>query len=194
MLGLLRRSLSDALGQAARARARPLAVLPPALELPAPFGARGFARYETVFGFPPQRTNKKFKGIHCHPGRAFGFPKPQKRQGRRKRLPNVKIRPYEYRLAPSCDGQFYLVPPYPPRVNRTIEPEPIRGNPWPTTVHKSYPLRWKNIEYLYEPRLMRKPFANGHQRWSGPVTRIEHRGRGKSVMELVTHDSRLLDW
>lgn len=130
-----------------------------------------------------------------HRGMIHGWKSPQKRRGKEKRLPNVKPRPYDYRIAPSGDGQFYFMAPYPPRVNRTIDPYPHGDkNKWPTKVHKKYPMRWKNIEYIYEPRLQRKPFANGHQRWTGPVTRIEHVGKKKTIKSLVTHDARLLDW
>lgn len=166
--------------------------------VPSPFlGVRCFgkAKFTGFFGDPPQRATKQFTGVHPHPGMIHGWKSPQKRRGKEKRLPNVKPRPYDYRIAPSGDGQFYFMAPYPPRVNRTIDPYPHGDkNKWPTKVHKKYPMRWKNIEYIYEPRLQRKPFANGHQRWTGPVTRIEHVGKKKTIKSLVTHDARLLDW
>lgn len=154
-----------------------------------------------VFGFPPQKTSKAYTGIHCHPGRRNGYPRPRKRQGKMRRLPNVQLRQHDYHLSASSNGQFYWRPPYPPRVNRTIpvspDPDPGEGkkhkNFWPTQVHKQYPLKWRNIEYVYEPVLQRKPFGDPSQRWSGPVTRVVHTKRGKVVTQ-VTHDARLLDW
>eukprot|EP00933_Yihiella_yeosuensis_P060441 TRINITY_DN63203_c0_g1_i1.p1 TRINITY_DN63203_c0_g1~~TRINITY_DN63203_c0_g1_i1.p1 ORF type:complete len:278 (+),score=25.32 TRINITY_DN63203_c0_g1_i1:42-836(+) len=158
-----------------------------------PLGARGFA----VFGFPPQKATKRYTGIHCHPGMLFGYRHPRKRQGKVRRLPNIRYSSVDYQLAGSSDGQFYLRPPYPPHVNRTIEVTPpwgARKNPWPTTVHKQYRLRWRNIEYNYVPQLTRKPHGSASNRWTGPVTRIEHLPGGKTNSQLVTHDARLLDW
>mmetsp|Transcript_33911 Transcript_33911/g.93798 ORF Transcript_33911/g.93798 Transcript_33911/m.93798 type:complete len:186 (-) Transcript_33911:278-835(-) len=154
-------------------------------------GRRAFA----VFGFPPQKATKSYTGIHCHPGRAFGYPNPIKRQGKVRRLPNIRLTPDEYRLGASTDGQYYWRPPYPPKVNRTIEVLPPWGakiNPWPTKVHKTYKLRWRNIEYMYVPQLTRKPHGHALQRWTGPVTRVEHLGGGKNTTSLLTHDARLL--
>ncbi|CAE7308361.1 unnamed protein product [Symbiodinium necroappetens] len=149
------------------------------------------------FGFPPKLSTTRYTGIHCHPGRPWGYPSPTKRQGKVRRLPNVQLKRCDFRVSTSNDGQFYLRPPFPPRINRTLDveaPGKAKKNPWPTTVHKDYKLKWKNIEYVYVPQLMRKPFGGPHQRWAGPVTRIEHLQNGKTKSELVTHDVRLLKW
>eukprot|EP00931_Biecheleriopsis_adriatica_P074306 TRINITY_DN48394_c0_g1_i1.p1 TRINITY_DN48394_c0_g1~~TRINITY_DN48394_c0_g1_i1.p1 ORF type:complete len:260 (-),score=25.05 TRINITY_DN48394_c0_g1_i1:46-783(-) len=155
--------------------------------------SRGFA----VFGFPPQKATKRYTGMHCHPGMLFGYKNPIKRQGKVKRLPNIRLRSDDFSLSASHDGQFYLRPPYPPRVNRTIEVTPPWGakeNPWPTKVHKSYKMRWRNVEYVYVPQLTRKPHGSASQRWTGPVTRIERLQNGKTSSSLVSHDARILDW
>eukprot|EP00929_Paragymnodinium_shiwhaense_P096825 TRINITY_DN58545_c0_g1_i1.p2 TRINITY_DN58545_c0_g1~~TRINITY_DN58545_c0_g1_i1.p2 ORF type:complete len:193 (-),score=24.09 TRINITY_DN58545_c0_g1_i1:111-689(-) len=154
-----------------------------------------FKRFD--YGFPPQKSNRKYKGIHCPPGRVFGYPNPRKRQGTGNPLPNRKLQADEFHLSTGATGNFYWRPPYPPRINRTIAPDPpadTKRNLWPTKVHKKYPLRWKNVEYEYEPQMLRKPIANRSERWSGPVHRIEHHGKGKSTKTLVTHDARLLQW
>ncbi|OLQ09394.1 hypothetical protein AK812_SmicGene6982 [Symbiodinium microadriaticum] len=147
------------------------------------------------FGFPPKLSTTRYTGIHCHPGRPWGYPSPTKRQGKVRRLPNVQLKRCDFRVSTSNDGQFYLRPPFPPRINRTLDveaPGKAKKNPWPTTVHKDYKLKWKNIEYVYVPQLMRKPFGGPHQRWAGPVTRIEHLQNGKTKSELVTHDDEIL--
>ncbi|CAK9010151.1 Uncharacterized protein SCF082_LOCUS10552 [Durusdinium trenchii] len=111
-----------------------------------------------------------------------------------RRLPNVKLKRFDYSLTTSADGLFYLRPPYPPRINRTIECEPpgkAKKNPWPTTVHKDYKLKWKNIEYIFVPELTRKPHGTPQRRWTGPVTRVEHR-EGKAKVTMVTHDDEIL--
>lgn len=147
-----------------------------------------------TFGFPPKFANKKETGIHCHPGMETGYKHPRVRSGKPKRLPNVKPRSYDFHVGPAANGFFYLKPPYPPRVNRTIDVNPPGPkNHWPTKTHKDYPLRWKHIEYLYEPRLMRKPLGDGRLRWTGAVTRIEHLGDGKKAVSLESHDARLLE-
>eukprot|EP00439_Symbiodinium_sp_Y106_P071749 s921_g12.t6 len=147
------------------------------------------------FGFPPKLSTTRYTGIHCHPGRPWGYPNPTKRQGKVRRLPNVQLKRCDFRISTSNDGQFYLRPPFPPRINRTLDveaPGKAKKNPWPTTVHKDYKLKWKNIEYVYVPQLMRKPFGGPHQRWAGPVTRVEHLQNGKTKSELVTHDDEIL--
>ncbi|CAE7566644.1 unnamed protein product [Symbiodinium sp. CCMP2592] len=147
------------------------------------------------FGFPPKLSTTRYTGIHCHPGRPWGYPNPTKRQGKVRRLPNVQLKRCDFRISTSNDGQFYLRPPFPPRINRTLDveaPGKAKKNPWPTQVHKDYKLKWKNIEYVYVPQLMRKPFGGPHQRWAGPVTRVEHLQNGKTKSELVTHDDEIL--
>eukprot|EP00435_Cladocopium_sp_Y103_P045155 s2175_g12.t2 len=93
-------------------------------------------------------------------------------------LPNVRLKRFDYSLTIANDGSNHLRPPYPPRINRTIESRPQVGhkhkNPWPTREHKDYKLQWKNIEYVFVPELTRKPHGNPSRRWAGPVTRIEH--------------------
>merc|ERR1719229_145654 len=154
---------------------------------------RGVAK---VFGYPPEPVTKRYSGVHCHPGMVFGYKRPIKRQGKVKRLPNVRLKSTDYEVCSGRDGSFNLMPPWPPRVNRTIEVTPPWGgkiNPWPTHEHKKYPMRWKNIEYEYTPRLMRKPHGHSSQRWSGPVTRIEHHAGNRKTKTMVTHDYRLLN-
>eukprot|EP00971_Amphidinium_carterae_P250703 4976886-Amphidinium_carterae.1 len=110
-------------------------------------------------------------------------------------MPSSKQKPYDYHLGAGSNGGMYWMPPYPPRVNRTVPVRPTpddRRNHWPTKAHKSYPLRWKNVEYQYEPALQRKPYGDGRFRYTGPVTRIEHLGKGKTSVTRVTHDARLL--
>mmetsp|Transcript_103311 Transcript_103311/g.267170 ORF Transcript_103311/g.267170 Transcript_103311/m.267170 type:complete len:215 (-) Transcript_103311:63-707(-) len=156
---------------------------------------RGFAAAR-IFGFPPEKARHRYSGIHCHPDKAFGYKHPQKRQGDAKRLPNVRLKPYDFELSHSADGQFYWRTPYPPRVNRTIEVTPpwgARKNPWPTHEHKNYVMRWRNIEYVHVPQLTRKPHGQGRQRWAGPVTRVEHLPNGKKSATMITHDKRLLE-
>jgi len=113
-------------------------------------------------------------------GKATPLPRGYKRPTRRvmkspERLPNIKTRSHEYTLGMSNNGTYNLIPPYPPRVNRTIEVTPSKGdkrNHWPTQEHKDYPLRWKNVEYKYTPILRMKP--HGGDRWTGKVERIDH--------------------
>jgi hypothetical protein len=91
------------------------------------------------------------------------------------RLPNIKTRPNEFSVSVSSNGNFNLIPPYPPRVNRSIEVYPPKGdkrNHWPTQEHKEYKLRWKNIEYKYVPTLRMKP--HGGDRWTARIERIDN--------------------
>jgi hypothetical protein len=115
------------------------------------------------------------------PGTGFGRVAPQprgfKRPSRRlmkspERLANFRLRSEDFSVGVSANGAFNLLPPYPPRVNRTIEVYPPKGdkrNHWPTQEHKSYRLRWKNVEYEYTPVLRMKP--NGGERWTGKFER-----------------------
>ncbi len=113
-------------------------------------------------------------------GKATPLPRGYKRPTRRvmkspERLPNIKTRSHEYTLGMSNNGNYNLIPPYPPRVNRTIDVIPAKGdkrNHWPTQEHKDYPLRWKNIEYKYTPVLRMKPHSG--DRWTGKIERIDH--------------------
>ncbi len=89
------------------------------------------------------------------------------------RLPNIRTKASEYSLSVTSSGSFALTPPYPPRVNRTIEVFPGSGdkrNHWPTQEHKDYPLRWKNVEYKCTPVLKMKP--NGGDRWAIKIDRF----------------------
>ena len=114
-------------------------------------------------------------------GKAFPLQRGYKRPTRRvmkspERLPNIRTRAQEYMPGMSANGTFNLLPPYPPRVNRTIEVYPAKGdkrNHWPTQEHKNYPLRWKNVEYKYTPVLRMKP--HGGDRWTSIIERIEHK-------------------
>ena len=125
-------------------------------------------------------------------GKAVQLPRGYKRPTRRVmksplRYPNVKTKAYEFnvclsdflspiitQLSSSSNGTFNITPPYPPRVNRSIEVSPAKGdkrNHWPTQEHKDYPLRWKNVEYKYTPVLRSKP--HGGDRWTGKIERVE---------------------
>lgn len=114
-------------------------------------------------------------------GKVVPIPRGYKRPTRRvmrsaERLPNTKTRPHEFSLGISSNGTYNLIPPYPPRVNRSIEVFPSKTdkrNHWPTKDHKDYPLRWKDVEYKYTPVLKMKP--HGGDRWTGRIERIEHR-------------------
>ena len=159
------------------------------------FQTRGFAWW----GFPPRKSTGLHGGMHCHPGRERGYPNPIKRQpGKVRRLPNVKLKSFDYSVSVAGDGTHHLRPPFPPRVNRTIDVEPQEAhktkNPWPTKAHKDYKLKWRNIEYVFVPELTRKPHGTPSRRFAGPVTRIEYVQNGKPKTSLVTHDVRLLDW
>ncbi|CAK9026461.1 unnamed protein product [Durusdinium trenchii] len=184
----------DAWRRGAAALARRLTA--PDAARPQSLGALGLRSF-AVWGFPPRLVTPNFGGPHMHPNRLRGYPNPIKRNPDKvRRLPNVKLKRFDYSLTTSADGLFYLRPPYPPRINRTIECEPpgkAKKNPWPTTVHKDYKLKWKNIEYIFVPELTRKPHGTPQRRWTGPVTRVEHR-EGKAKVTMVTHDARLLDW
>lgn len=61
-----------------------------------------------------------------------------------RRNPNVQLKRDDFSLTTANDGAYFLRPPYPPRINRTL-PAAASGrakkNPWPTTVHKDYKLR-----------------------------------------------------
>jgi hypothetical protein len=104
-----------------------------------------------------------------------GFKRPTRRVMKSpERLPNVRTRAHEYSVSVSANGCVNLTPPYPPRVNRTIEVYPPKGdkrNHWPTQEHKEYTLRWKNVEYKYTPMLRMKP--HGGDRWTGRIERVD---------------------
>ena len=104
-----------------------------------------------------------------------GFKRPTRRVMKSpERLPNVKPRAREFNVSVSANGSFSLTPPYPPRVNRSIEVFPPKGdkrNHWPTQEHKQYKLRWKNVEYQYVPLLRMKP--HGGDRWTARIERID---------------------
>lgn len=112
-------------------------------------------------------------------GKALPLPRGYKRPSRRvmkspERLPNIKPRAREYIVGMSGNGTYNMMPPYPPRGNRSIEVSPAKGdkrNHWPTQEHKDYPLRWKNVEYKYTPVLRMKP--HGGDRWTGTIERID---------------------
>ena len=87
------------------------------------------------------------------------------------RLPNVRTRAREFTVAASATGTFNLIPPYPPRVNRSIEVYPSDKRK-PAQVHKAFPLRWKNVEYQHTPVLRMGPHQG--DRWTGRFVRIEH--------------------
>ena len=116
-------------------------------------------------------------------GKAIALQRGYKRPTRRvmkspERLPNIRTRAREYTPGMSANGNFNMLPPYPPRVNRTIEVFPKKGdkrNHWPTQDHKDYPLRWKNITYKYTPILRMKP--HGGDRWTGKIERIDHKSK-----------------
>jgi hypothetical protein len=115
-------------------------------------------------------------------GKVAPQPRGYKRPTRRvmkspERLPNIRLRPADYSVSVSANGTFGLIPPYPPRVNRTIEVHPPKGdkrNHWPTQEHKPYNLRWRNIDYKYTPVLRLKP--HGGDRWTGRYERIVKSG------------------
>lgn len=111
-------------------------------------------------------------------GKPVAIPRGYKRPTRRvmkspERLPNVRTKSSEYTVGVSANGTYSLIPPYPPRVNRTIDVFPAKGdkrNHWPTQEHKQYPLKWKNVEYKYTPVLRMKP--HGGDRWTGKIERV----------------------
>ncbi|CAJ1328652.1 unnamed protein product [Effrenium voratum] len=157
--------------------------------------------------------------MHLHPGRERGYPNPVKRSGKVRKLPNVRLKRYDYSVTASKDGQFYLQPPYPPRINRTVQalakprsrakarlavgngpkdpkrpPWGAKKNPWPTTVHKDYKLKWRNIEYVFVPELTRKPHGSPSRRWAGPVKRIELLKGRKPKVTWETHAPGWIWW
>jgi hypothetical protein len=127
-----------------------------------------FRSFVSLFAAPPS-------GL----GKVAPVPRGYKRPTRRvmktpERLPNVRTRAEEYSVSVSSNGTFNLTPPFPPRVNRTINVYPPKGekrNHWLTQEHKEYKLRWKNVEYKFTPVLRKKP--HGGDRWTGRIERIE---------------------
>merc|ERR1719327_895595 len=76
---------------------------------------------------------------------------------------------------------------YPPRTNRTIQVFNRQQSvpKWTKDIqHPTFPMRWKNIEYKFEPQLMRKPYGR-KGRWGGAITRIEHHSKDHSSPTLV---------
>ena len=134
-----------------------------------------FVCYRRMFGSVARLFAAPASGF----GKVAPVPRGYKRPTRRvmktpERLPNVRTRSHEYSVSASSNGTFNLTPPYPPRVNRTIDVYPPKGdkrNHWPTQEHKEYKLRWKNVEYKYVPVLRMKP--HGGDRWGGKIERLE---------------------
>jgi len=85
-------------------------------------------------------------------------------------LPNRKTRANEYRIGTVSSGVYSLLPPYPPRVNRTIKPYPANN---PHKNDREYLLRWKHIEYKFQPKLLPKPWKYTGA-WGGSIIRIDH--------------------
>nr|CEL78651.1 TPA: hypothetical protein BN1205_001085 [Toxoplasma gondii VEG] len=72
-----------------------------------------------------------------------------------------------------ADGGFHLVPPYPPRINRTVEPyPPSAGNFY--ELNRQFKLQWKNVEYQFVPKLLPRPWGRAGP-WGGDLVRIFHR-------------------
>ncbi|CBZ56219.1 hypothetical protein NCLIV_066440 [Neospora caninum Liverpool] len=85
----------------------------------------------------------------------------------------------DFAVARRADGGFHLVPPYPPRINKTIEPyPPSAGNYY--ELHRHYKLKWKNIEYQYVPKMMPRPWGRAGP-WGGELVRIFHKRSKKKA-------------
>ena len=98
-------------------------------------------------------------------GKVIPLPRGYKRPTRRamkspERFPNVRTRAREYTVGASANGNFNLIPPFPPRPNRSMG-----GS------DKSFPLRWKNVEYRCTSMLRLPP--HGGDRWSTRFDRVE---------------------
>ncbi|CEM22734.1 unnamed protein product [Vitrella brassicaformis CCMP3155] len=88
-----------------------------------------------------------------------------------KRMPNIAPRREDFRVAQAAGGYFHLQAPWPPHINKTCEPfPPAHRNRF--TLNRKYPLRWRNVEYLYEPRQLPRPRTDGI--WGGEIIRIVH--------------------
>ncbi|KAK2197393.1 hypothetical protein BdWA1_000393 [Babesia duncani] len=96
----------------------------------------------------------------------------------RKRLPNVKLKPREFRLAPTSNGLCRLVAPYPPNVNITLSPYPrnVAGiqNDRHKMGHFKFTLQYKGIEYKVLKRLV--PYPRRRQAFALDIDRIKSQG------------------
>ncbi|PHJ22070.1 hypothetical protein CSUI_004087 [Cystoisospora suis] len=73
----------------------------------------------------------------------------------------------DFSLVRSSNGTYRLLPPYPPRVNRTIEAYPPSSNRF-YALNRDYRLQWKNIEYRYTPQLQPRPWGRDGM-WGGSL-------------------------
>mmetsp|Transcript_20088 Transcript_20088/g.44728 ORF Transcript_20088/g.44728 Transcript_20088/m.44728 type:complete len:169 (-) Transcript_20088:27-533(-) len=110
----------------------------------------------------------------------FGYSYPKRpNYDKTQRKPNVKMRPDDFSLGVGSNGEFYYKAPWPPLVNRSLQPgkfDKRKGHSGEK--HQDFPLRWKNIEYKYTPDLTTKP--NQGKRWQGVINRIDHSSGSKS--------------
>ncbi|AFZ80152.1 hypothetical protein BEWA_030040 [Theileria equi strain WA] len=92
----------------------------------------------------------------------------------RKRLPNKKTSPREYRLGQTASGTYRLLQPYPPNVNVTLPPFPnnvagIRDDP-NKMGHVKFIQKYKGIEYITIKRML--PYPRGKQAYTFDVERV----------------------
>ncbi|GIX63919.1 D-alanyl-D-alanine carboxypeptidase, putative [Babesia caballi] len=92
----------------------------------------------------------------------------------RRRLPNRKLRPREFRLAVCANGFFRLRAPYPPNVNVTLAPFPrsIAGVQADRQKmgHIRFPQQYRGVEYVSLKRPV--PFPRGAGSYGFDVNRV----------------------
>ncbi|GFE53816.1 homoserine kinase, putative [Babesia ovis] len=92
----------------------------------------------------------------------------------RRRLPNRKLRPREFRLAGCANGLFRLRAPYPPNVNVTLPPYPrnVSGQQAdPQKMgHVQFPQQYKGVQYVSLKRMV--PFPRGKDAYAFDINRV----------------------
>ncbi|CDR95684.1 hypothetical protein, conserved [Babesia bigemina] len=92
----------------------------------------------------------------------------------RRRLPNRKLRPREFRLAACANGGFRLRAPYPPNVNVTLAPYPrnVAGvqSDRQKMGHIEFPQQYKGVKYVTLKRPV--PYPRGSGAYGFDVNRI----------------------
>ncbi|GBE59597.1 D-alanyl-D-alanine carboxypeptidase, putative [Babesia ovata] len=92
----------------------------------------------------------------------------------RRRLPNRKLRPREFRLAACANGGFRLRAPYPPNVNVTLAPYPrnVAGvqSDRQKMGHIEFPQQYKGVKYITLKRPV--PYPRGSGAYGFDINRI----------------------
>ncbi|ORM39817.1 uncharacterized protein BXIN_0012 [Babesia sp. Xinjiang] len=104
----------------------------------------------------------------------------------RRKLPNRKLRPREFRLATCSNGLFKLTAPYPPNVNVTLQPFPknVAGqqNDRQKMGHVQFPQQYKGVQYISLKRMV--PFPRGKYAYAYDVNRILTATRNRTVARV----------